>query len=135
MARGAFVGNRRGDNAPNPEAEARAARIVAAISLAVDDVTAAINFMNTNPGAAKIPAEAGEPPLRDLNNQAVRPVFRVTINSLHQAADALRESPGGDLGGLRAKIQQDIAAAIEVVMEVDRAQNRRGSREGETGVQ
>lgn len=128
IARGSFVGNRRGDNAPNPEAEARSARIVAAINLALDDVTTAINFMNENPNAAKIPAVTAPQPLRDLTRQAVRPVFRVTANSLHQATEELQRSPGGDLGGLRAKIQQDIAAAIETVMEVDQAQNRSGTR-------
>jgi hypothetical protein len=131
IARGAFVGNRRGDSAPNPEADARAAKMLAAINLAIEDVTSAITYMNANPAAAKIPAAPAPQPLRDLTRQAVRPAFQIAVNNLHQANEALQESPGGDLGGLRAKIQQDIAAAIEVVIEVDQAQNRRGGRGAE----
>jgi hypothetical protein len=133
IARGAFVGNRGANAGENPEADARAARILAAINVAVEDVTAAINYMNANPNVARIPAASAQPPLRDVTRQAVRPVFQVTINNLHQANEALHGSPGGDLGGLRAKIQQDIAAAIETVMAIDQAQNSgrgRGSRGG-----
>jgi hypothetical protein len=84
--------------------------------------------MNATPAAAKIPATSAPLPLRDLTRQPVRPVFQVTVNNLYQADEALHGSPGGDLGGRRAKIEQDIAAAIEIVMDVDKAQNRFGER-------
>ena len=130
IARGAFVGNRGADAGANPEADARAEGILAAINLAIEDVTAAITYMNANPAAAKIAAARAPQTLRDLTRQAVRPVFQVTINNLHQANEALQGSPGGDLGGLRAKIQQDIVAAIETVMAVDQAQNSGRDRGG-----
>jgi hypothetical protein len=86
--------------------------------------------MNANPAAAKIAAPPAPQALRDLMRQPARAAFQVAINNLYQAHEALQGSPGGDLGGLRAKIEQDIAAAIETIMAIDQAQNSGRGRGG-----
>ena len=57
--------------------------------------------------------------------------IQVSINNLHAALESLQKAPGGDLGGLRATIEPDVAAAIETIVKVHQTQNSgrsRGSR-------
>jgi hypothetical protein len=94
-------------------------RVLDLLTTAVDDVSAAIVFVNAHPGAAT----ASLPDSRSqgaFTAQLTRPSLQVALNNLGQAIDGLARVSGSDLGGLRDKIRSDIVAAAAAVIDADR---------------
>jgi hypothetical protein len=95
---------------------------VARIAVVREDVAAALTFVRENPGAA----DARTPPTPVIEFSApvqggtegplVPPGVAVALNNLRAGFDALRRAPGGDLGGLRDKINKDLATAVDAII-------------------
>jgi hypothetical protein len=108
-----------------------AAQAVAEIRRAMEEVTVAIAFIDANPGAAEQAAAVPAAP-RDFSVQATRPGLQVAINQLTAALESLQRTPGGDLGGLRQRIEGNTAKAIESIIAADQAGAPRGAPTGVT---
>jgi hypothetical protein len=132
VARGQLVGARGRPATPGDwVGSPMAAQAVAAIRRAMDDVTLAIAFIDANPDAAG-QAAAAPPAPRDFSVQAARPGLQVAINQLTAALESLQRTPGGDLGGWRPRIEENIATAIDSIIAADQAGARgRGAPAGD----
>jgi len=111
------------------EDDAFAKRALAAVLLAVDDVTAAIAFMQQHPEAASAPLVPPKITPEFALPEALRGSFpgrQVTLNALKEDFELLNKTYGGDLGGLRAKIHGEIAtAAKETIADIIHEQQAR----------
>ena len=109
------------------------------IALAIDDASAAIALFTSNPAAPSAPGPAMAspsftPPPRPAPNRNVG--LEISLTNLKTAFETFARAPGGDLGGLRAKVNQDIAVAARsliVAMEAANAEFVAGRRGGGPG--
>jgi hypothetical protein len=84
------------------------------VTLAINAVAAAMSFIAANPNLAAAPATVA--PARPNFTPAAAdrgqfPAREGVLNNLAAAFDALTRTPGGDLGGFRARIYSAIAVA------------------------
>ena len=94
-------------------------KAVADINKATIDMSAAIDFMDRHPEVASIPAPPATrpdftPPPRPAPQQNV--MLERALTDLSSAFDSLARSPGGDLGGFRAKVNDGITLAAKDVL-------------------
>jgi probable HAF family extracellular repeat protein len=89
-------------------------KAISDIDTALDDANAAIAFSRAHPDSSPPPGPAAAkpnftatPPPAPLRNA----MLYSALTSLRYAYDALSRSPGGDISGLRTKINADIATA------------------------
>jgi hypothetical protein len=100
-------------------------KAIASISTAIDDVAAATKYVEQHPEVAKLDAQAAPAPdftapPRPAPNRNV--MLEQSLTRLRNAFDAIGRAPGGDLGGLRGKINTDISkAAADVIAAINSA--------------
>jgi len=101
------------------EADLPLQKVNETIAAALDDVNGALAFVQAHPEVADVsfPFKIN----RESSIQVTRPSLGVALNNLHAAADALRQIPGGDLGGFRTKLNGNIEAAVNLIVASDRA--------------
>jgi len=127
LQRAAGVARHASGNVDNTSAQ----RHLVEVTLATEDVNAAIALLDANPAKARLPPT---PPTvtPDFTVPATYrghfPGRETVLENLVAAFDALKRAPGGDLGGLRTKIYGEIAAAaLDVIRDIDVEARRRES--------
>ena len=101
----------------NPETNPYAQRAMTAASQAVIDIAAAITYSQEHPSAGTmndaIIKPSFDPPVSDRGRYPSR---EIALNNLSSAFDTLVQTPGGDFGGLRSKILNEIASAANEIL-------------------
>jgi len=113
---------RRGRGGTASEVDRPGDLALASIASASEDVAAALAFVKEHPDAGKSPILPSVK--RDSGIHLDRPGLQIAINNLNAALDALSQISTGDLGGFRAKANNDITAAINDIIAADRASRR-----------
>jgi hypothetical protein len=91
-----------------------------AIEIGLIDLSSALSFLRTHPNAGFAPSTPGSspnftaPPRPAPNRNAN---MEEALAALKNAFVNLAKAPGGDLGGLRMRIDADIDAAAKAVLE------------------
>lgn len=93
-------------------------KAIASLNMTIDDVDAAIAYSSSHPSTSQPVAPATRPNFTAPPPPAPRRNFELyaSLNSLKFAFDALARSPGGDFGGLREKINSEIAVTADVLI-------------------
>jgi len=100
----------------NPYAQ----RAMAFVSQAVIDIAAAITYSQEHPSAAQATVAIIKPDFQPpVNDRGRYPSREVALNNLDSAFDTLVQTLGGDFGGLRSKILNEIgSAANEIISDI-----------------
>jgi len=110
---------------------AYAQRAQAAVTQAIVDVAAVLVYIKEHPSTAPAPPNVVKPDFAPAVVDRGRfPGKETTLNNLNSAFDQLAAVPGGDFGGLRARIIREIVlAAEETLMDIrESASPNRGER-------
>ena len=113
-----------------------AQRAQAAVTQAIEDVAAVLIFIKEHPTGGAPAPPAIMPDFSPAQADRGRyPGKETTLNNLKSALDVLAAIPGGDLGGLRAKIQNEIiAAANETLADIRESARRERDEKNAAGV-
>jgi len=106
---------RAGNNIGRTDDNAHTQRAAAAVRQAIQDVAAALTFIEEHPGkSAPVAAAVLTPDFSPAAPDRGRyPGREASLNPLKSAYDVLIQIPGGDFGGLRSKIQNEIITAAD----------------------
>ena len=108
-------------------------RAIADTTLAIEDVTRAMEIVQQRPELAALSSSHTAVIQFTPPSPAGAPALSVALNNLNTALERLSSAPGGDLGGLRAKLVSGMATAAHSVIaamvhaneERERSRNRR----------
>ena len=105
-------------------------KAVGGIAVVINDVTAALSFVKDHPDIASTPAaltadiEFNAPVPGGTDGPLVPPGVAVGLNNIKAGFEALKRAPGGDIGGFREKIRQDLATAVQAIFDSLKYQER-----------
>jgi hypothetical protein len=94
------------------------------LRLGLEDVRQALAYADKHRGGAPVSSSAKPdftPPPPPKERPLLNMMLYMTIGNLSAAYDGLNAAPGGDLGGLRARANEHIVAAVQELIAVIKA--------------